>query len=369
MIIILILLSGLCLFALSRFYQKTWDKNLSFRLDFDSQAVYAGEKAGLSEVIENRKKLPVPFLEIGFRIQKGILLPDAENVLTSDYVYKRDLFSLLGMESITRHYTAECPRRGCYSFSQMVMNCRSLLFRYTYTKELQCDKNLYVYAARTDVSDILPALESMFGEFESSRKYLEDPFAFSGIRSYTLQDPMKTINWKASARTGSLMVNTFTSVLSSRIMVYLDVSDRFLLKKDDLLEACISSAATLCSLFIGQGMETGLFVNAPEGANTVFYLPPARGRQQLKMIEQFLTGNFSSEVLPDYAGSLRSLHLEAGTFPVFLSINADDEIKGSILSLLGEESEGLWIVPLEKGQELPVTGAKNLEIVGKETGL
>ena len=380
MIIFLLILSGGCLFIFRKVYKRLWSRDLTFRLDFDSPYTYAGEEAGFSEVIENRKKLPVPFLEIGFRIQKGILLPDAENVLTSDYIYKRDLFSLSGMESISRHYTAQCHHRGCYSFSQMTMNCRSILFWQTYIRELECDQKLYVYPAKADISDILPTLESLFGEFESSRRYLDDPFAFSGIRPYTLSDPMKTINWKACAKTGELMVNTYTSVLSSRIMVCLDVSDRFVIKKDELLEKCISIAASLCRRFIGQGMETGIFVNAGterasfDTAETaqpadvtgstvqssdaagrtaqssddaagsahyssgvsenLFFLPPARGNQQLSSIEHFLTRDFKADNPSDFGQSLNSCRLPGIPSPFFfLSMQIkNSKLKSPIIS-------------------------------------
>ena len=364
MILLLILPAGLSLYILNIIYRKLWSRNLSVTLSFDSEAVYAGGSAVLYEVIENRKRLPVPFLEIGFRIQKGLSLPDAENTSTSDYIYKRDLFSLLGMEQIKRRYTASCPKRGCYSFSQQEISCRSLLFQYIYKEEFSSDDRLYVYAARTDISGILPVFESLYGEQESARHYFEDPFAFSGIRSYTIQDPMKTINWKASAKTGELMVNTYASVLSSQIMVYLDVGDRFLLKKHDLLEEGIATAATLLRRMLGEGMEAGILVNA----ESPFYLPPARGSSQLSSIEQFLTEDFSNMDLMDFGECLKaapSLEGDSSVFPVFISINADETMKQQIIDLLGKELHGLWIVPVEEGADITVTSGPNLTIMKK----
>ena len=65
--------------------------------------------------------------------------------------------------------------------------------------------------------------ERMLGIMQCSRHLYEDPFTFRGIREYTTSDPMKTINWKASARTGGLMVNTFDSVMTQKVMLYLAV--------------------------------------------------------------------------------------------------------------------------------------------------
>ena len=52
-----------------------------------------------------------------------------------------------------------------------------------------------------------------------------DPFEFSGIRDYQRTDPMKHINWKASASAGRLMVNQHDSTTSAEVTVFLDVED------------------------------------------------------------------------------------------------------------------------------------------------
>ena len=46
----------------------------------------------LTEVITNRKKLPLPVLEVGFHTRKELVFRDTENTNVSDYVYKRDIF-------------------------------------------------------------------------------------------------------------------------------------------------------------------------------------------------------------------------------------------------------------------------------------
>ena len=73
---------------------------VSFRLS--SEGAYADEELGFSEVIRNTGFLPVPAAEICFRIEKGISFREAENVTESDYLYKRDVFSMLGREQTGR---------------------------------------------------------------------------------------------------------------------------------------------------------------------------------------------------------------------------------------------------------------------------
>ena len=89
----------------------------------------------------------------------------------------------------------------------------------------------------------------------------EDPFEFRTIRAYTTDDPMKAVNWKASAKTGSLMVNTFDSVQSQKAMLFLDVEDTGILKYEDLVEESIAIAATLLRKLLRKNMEAGFAWN------------------------------------------------------------------------------------------------------------
>jgi len=64
---------------------------------------------------------------------------------------------------------------------------------------------------------------------------------------------MKTINWKATARTGDLMVNirNYTSLRAVRI--FLNLADTGILKNEQLVELCISIAARFAGELLEQG--------------------------------------------------------------------------------------------------------------------
>ena len=263
MIAVIAVVLAVCFFGWEEYYRKHWMKDISVDLHFSEPAVYAGSEVTLTETIENRKKLPVHILEIAFRVRKGVVFPDAENITESDYVYKRDVFSLLGMERIIRRYTVRAVKRGHYEIDQTGEVAYSVPGHRKYEEELNIRDDFYVYAKRTDVKGILEPVMTLLGEAESRRKLYEDPFAFAGIRDYTTSDPMKTVNWKASAKTGGLMVNTYSSVCSETVRIFLDVEDRNIRKQQPLIEESVSIAATLCEKLTRGGQEVSLYVNAP----------------------------------------------------------------------------------------------------------
>ena len=74
------------------------------------------------------------------------------------------------------------------------------------------------------------------GEMLTRRHLLEDPFEYRGIREYQPYDDMRSINWKATAKTGDFKVNQmgYTSLKSVRI--FFNIQDDNILKKEEAVE-------------------------------------------------------------------------------------------------------------------------------------
>lgn len=236
MISVFLIVAGIFTAIWYMWYEKQWIKHLQSSLWFVEQYVYAGGQAHIIEQIENHKRMPVPVLEIAFRINKGVHFTKMENAVISDYLYKRDIFSLLGNQRIKREITIECPKRGYYPVDCLELRSFSLFYGKKYASEQKVHAALCVYAGRIDISDIMIECERLMGTVQCAKRLYEDPFAFHAIREYTSTDPMRSINWKASAKTGEMMVNTYDSTLTQKVMIYLDVEDRGIYKQDYLIE-------------------------------------------------------------------------------------------------------------------------------------
>lgn len=329
-------------------YRRLWEKDLTVDLSFGQSYVYAGESAQLKEKIENHKRMPVSPLEVRFRVKKGICFQDTDNTSVSDYVYKRDIYALLGRQRITRTLQMECQKRGLYAIEDVSMVTYSLLHEDTYRKSMDTDAQMYVYAKRTNIEDVLRAGENLMGAQESDKKYLEDPFAFASIRDYTMQDPMKNINWKASAKTGDLMVNTFTSMKNEKMMIYLDVEDRGVLKKEHLIEESISIAATLFQKLMSKGMEVGIAINLRDDDKKTFYLPLSRSKSNRILLEQTLASNWKENAVTDFEKILEVPFKDA--IPIIISKNIMEQRIQKAEGLIGNKSRGIWVVPYETGE-------------------
>lgn len=322
------------------YYRRHWRDGLRAELSFGQDFLYAGEQTFITEKIENAKRMPVPILEAAFQIRKEIQFLDLENTAVSDFTYKRDVFSVLGNQRIIRKLPVECKKRGYYQIEKVDFTTYSLLHTWLYTMEQPEEKSLYVYAKRTDVSELVLSCEKILGARQCARRLYEDPFAFRGIREYTITDPMKTINWKASAKSGELMVNTFDSTLTERVMIYLNVADEGIIKHENLIEEGISVAASLAQKLIGKGMEVGIALNAAGGK---FCISPAGGRGHLTSIERMLAEFEAKDRVVPFSNILAEM--QEDTMPVFISRNTDGAGR-AIAEFVGKEQEGIWVVPV-----------------------
>ena len=351
--------TGLILLLYGYRYSKIWARFLTVRVLFSQPHIYAGQTGELTEEIENRKKHPVPVVEIGFRVPKGIRFEGTENIQESDYVYKRDLFAIRGMERIVRRYRLTAHRRGYYTATQLSCHAPSFLFREDYILDRRVQEDvpgLYVYAPWVECGELLRAVEVILGSRESARRVLEDPFAFASIRDYTPEDPMKTINWKASARSGALKVNTYTSVQSEQVIVYLDPSDTKIRKEPELVEECISVAAGICRALLSKGLECTLVIGDD-------VLGPGRGSAFGCGIERSLTGDFSD--VPFRLPALRpEAELSGDKIPVWITKNARQEDIRKLSAAL--EGRPALVVSVESGDVPGPVSEGNIRVLRRE---
>lgn len=335
------------------YYRCQWAKDVTMRLWFETDAVYAGQETKLYEVIENRKRMPVPVLEVGFHTRKELDFADVENTNVSDYLYKRDVFSVLGRQKITREIPVKCTKRGRYLASDADITTHTLLYRKHYSKAVGTEAEIYVYPKMTDVSEIVTVCEHMLGTLQCARRLYEDPFAFRTIRNYTTDDPMKSINWKASARTGSLMVNTFDSVQSQKAMIFLDVEDTGILKYEDLVEESIALAATVMRRLIRQNIEVGFVFNG-RGSDVFF---PENNRKNRIAFERMLAEYDREDGAEDFGQLARRLFSDTfvkkpvseDTLLLFITKNLREPLLECIRECAGER-QTLVIVPVPRGE-------------------
>ncbi len=370
MILYFLLAVGLVTALWNLYYKHFWAKNITVLLRFETDALYAGEETKLYEVIENRGAMPVPVLEVGFHTRKELDFAGADNTNVSDYIYKRDIFAVLGRQKITREIPLKCTRRGHYEIREAELATHSLLYRKRLGKELESNAAIYVYPRMANVSDIMPLCERMLGTLQCAKRLYEDPFAFRTIRDYTTDDPMKAINWKASAKTGILMVNTFDSALSQKAMLFLDVEDSGILKYQDLVEESISIAASLARRLLRRGIEVGFCFNGSTAAGQESGFAPTNKKEMLIRMERMLAEYQTVNGAHPFGAELNKYSVPADTLLIFITKNLSLALFDAIKRRAGE-SQTILVCPVYRGEALQgefshIKSSKNVRILVRE---
>ena len=257
---ILLLLAAL-LFLQSFLYDRLWSKGLEVKVSFQEEYAVEDDTALLAEVVVNDKLLPLPVVEIDFHMDKGLRFSDEANTAVSDRSYRRDVFALGARQKITRTLEFRCARRGYYAIGQAGLDVRSLLLSKKYVGASPQSTDFYVLPRPVPTQRIQIPFSQIMGSVLSRKKVYDDPFEFAGLREYTKSDPMKYINWKATAKTGNMLVNIHESTLSQKVAVLLDMEGLGVQQADVLNEEAVRVACALCSRLLEAGVRLSVASN------------------------------------------------------------------------------------------------------------
>ncbi len=356
-------------------YARYWKKDLSVRAEFADGWVYEGDTSCLLEEITNDKILPVPALEVRLAMSRNLeFASDAQaNTSVTDQSYKRDIFSLLTRQRILRRLPFVCRRRGYYEIKTAGIVATDLLSGRRYLTEQAQNTSMYVYPAQIDTRRIAPVCQAISGMVMTQNRIYPDPFEFSGIREYERTDPMKHINWKASASAGKLMVNQHDSTTSAEITVFLDVEDTAILKYEVLVEESIRIVSSLCARLAKAKMEADVVSNGRDGetGELLRYRLPA-GAAQMQALNQklarLITGERNTVPIREFFRREKTSG-GSGRTCIVVSKNRTQELERELAAAVKEGTGVLWVLPvLPKGRQEEEETPRGVTVLRWEVG-
>lgn len=235
--------------------------NLHLKVEFSKNVANFGEDIELIEVAENKKRLPLPFIILKFEAPREIKFYDMMNTSTSDLLYREDMLTMKAFSKHTRRIKAQCTKRGYYVFPRVGITTSDLLLTERFTMDFNNESHLVVLPEILD-TELMQMLTSVtLSELQCRRTLLTDPFTLAGIREYGPNDPMNSINWKASARTGELMVNQNASTCAQKVHIFINLEYYNTKHSTSLLEKSISLAYTYLIELAELGIPASVYTN------------------------------------------------------------------------------------------------------------
>ena len=357
-------------FAQRLLFRRLWDENLTVQISFDRDYIFCGEEANLVETIVNNKYLPLPVLEVGFDMSRWVVFQDEENSTVSDMTYRRDVFTASVRQRITRTLPVRGKKRGYYRIASTTVTSYDFLmtekqvahFPQETEFDSSCPPRTFPQATSTFRTARSWVCSSAVGVCTTTRSSLPA----SAITAAS--DPMQYINWKASARGGTLLVNQHDSTLSQKVTVLLDCTGIGSAVTDALNETAISIAAELAERMLADGISVSVISNGIDtvdgkmlstgeltGRNTALYL-----RRRLARLE-------CRNDLTPMPQLLRTLHDGAHGSDLYVLISKEQKLPVlPDLEALTEGSDAIWILPEDRNMperyKLTET-SKSVEIV------
>lgn len=249
-------------------YERNGLKALSYSRYFSQKTAYEGDRIEMIEEIINAKLLPLPWLRLESSIARGLEFGSQDNLgISTGDIYQNhiSLFFLKSYRHIKRRHQVTCERRGLYRLESITMTTGDpfglIRKNRTYPIELQ----LLIYPTLLNFEELPLPIHSWLGELPVKRWIVEDPFLTAGIREYSAGDPMGLVNWKATARTGTMQVHKKDYSADSRLVICLNVEDSDSMWRSvtdaDRIEEGIRYAATIAEYAMQHGVETGFISN------------------------------------------------------------------------------------------------------------
>ncbi len=242
-------------------------RNLTIRQQVSQQRAFFGETISLSFSIENKKLLPLPWLEVEDEIplQLTLLTGRAMPIYKVNRLALAHTFSLWSFQRVTRRYRLRCTGRGVYAFGPATLRSGDPFGWLVREVRATARETVLIYPLVAPLEALgLPARHP-FGERTTPRRLLEDPLRVAGVRDYILGDDPRRIHWKATARAGALRSKIYEPSSQYRLLILLDINsyaEPWMGLDPEIQELTIALAASIAMWALDEKYAVGLIANS-----------------------------------------------------------------------------------------------------------
>ncbi|MCL2603177.1 MAG: DUF58 domain-containing protein [Defluviitaleaceae bacterium] len=277
------------IFLQSYAYRKYWDKDLTALFRFSGKEAFEGDKLYLRAEIANKKILPLPWLMVEYQLSSDLIFSGGSAFETGESM-KVGVFSVMAYKRVRRKLPFTCGKRGVYRLRRVRLLGSNLLHTQTYHKYLNCPNELTVFPGLLTEFEGLSVIINNVDVMLTVRALINpDPFTFRGIREYAPVDPLRNINFKATAVARELMVNIHAPTSSKQLEIILNMEHCSIHSSEELYEQAIRLAATFAHHYLNEDVSVGFYTNGRDvvaGKNT--YIPRGTQTAQLYAIYRAL---------------------------------------------------------------------------------
>jgi uncharacterized protein (DUF58 family) len=253
----------------SRFLARTWSENLSATRECNRLTANVGETVAVVVNIDNKGALPIAWVLAEDMLPRSAVIYDPPNLRTIGKRLQLAMFAGRGRKTV--YYQLECNRRGYYQIGPLVLETGDVFGLHRRYRVASEPHFLLVYPKVQPLAGFDIASRRPIGEVKMMYRLFEDPTRIAGVRRYESGDPLNRINWRATARTGTLQSKIYEPSTVAGVTVLLDFHQASFDPKHEPYrsELAITAAASLANAVFEMGQQVGLVTNARDAADRI----------------------------------------------------------------------------------------------------
>lgn len=270
---------------------------------------FVGESIALRLRLSNEKRLPLPWVEVREQLPSAMPATGAEvhpsGMPGISYLVRSA--ALGGREALEWPLTLKATERGFFRVGPARLRSGDLFGLFEREERVQREEHLIVYPRTQTLPEIGLGSVRPFGEQRGGLRIFEDPVRVVGVRDYIPGDPMKRIDWNATARVGRLQSRLYEPSITQSVVIALNIStmefswqgyEPVVLERGVVVAASLAREAFEAHMAIGL-VANGSFPDADRPIRIGSGRRPdqlVRVLEALAMIAPFTTSSLSAEL-------------------------------------------------------------------------
>ncbi|MGD0795892.1 MAG: DUF58 domain-containing protein [Dehalococcoidales bacterium] len=331
------------LFLLTGGVARLWNRfclhRVEYRRHLSRDRVFFGEEIVYEIQVDNRKPLPLPWLQIEDELPERVtLLKGKATQTTEDRVILSNMFPVNMYHRVKRRFPMQCRQRGTFIFGPSTIRSGDLFGFFRKEKRIETLDYLFVYPRLVPLEKLGIPSRQFFGDIRLKKHLFQDPVLTAGVRDYVPGDSLKRIHWKSTARLNRLQTRLYEPTTTVDLSLFLDVRT---LKAPlwgsifQLQELGIITAASMAQYALDAGFRVGLYVNQiTRFSRGMVRVPHSQHPDQLVHILETLAQLHQMENMPiDRFIRQEAPNLPWGSTMVVVSAQPADDLLGALLDL------------------------------------
>jgi uncharacterized protein (DUF58 family) len=342
--------AGLLAALLLYLWQRTCLDGVAYERSLGHDRATFGEEIAFELEIVNDKLLPLTWLHIEDKFPRHLTVRgDLVTDRSERWRFLVTVLPMLPYQRVRRRVTIVCDHRGEHTFGPAEVRSGDPVGYRSRSRRVREELSLLVYPKVFVLEPPGIASRVLLGN-QRSRALVGDPSRVVGVREYRPGDPLRHVDWRATARGAGLLVREHEPTASLRVGVFVDLHVPPTVPPSappDLVEFVVAVAASVVADLAGRGVAVGLYSAATVHGREIAHAPssaPSALPEALELLARaFPYGRLSfADVLTREGGRLSratSVVVVAATFPPPTQLALDELGRRAAVTTIWAASE------------------------------